>query len=129
VCSDIFFPFLDSYVWLQAVTRYIKGVLRKEAGPEVQETKPKKVKMEYTIRDVVKQHYSSRVDQEIPFKSTDKEYIGSYQRAVTTVLNEMTEEDLEEVEKVLDLWNKKGAPSDLQLKYVLTFAFFDYHVF
>jgi hypothetical protein len=116
VCSDIFFPFSDSYVWLQAVTRYIKGILKKEAGPEVEETKPKKVKMEYTVRDVVKQHYRSRVEREIPFKSTDKEYLGSYQRAVTAVLNKMTDEDLEEAEKVLDLWNKQGGPSELQLK-------------
>jgi hypothetical protein len=80
------------------------------------ETKPKKVKKIYTIRDVIKQQYQSRVNDEIPFKSTDKEYLGSYQRAVTAVLKNMDEEDLEEAEMILELWNKEGAPSDVQLK-------------
>jgi hypothetical protein len=43
-------------------------------------------------------------------------YLGGYQRAVTAVLNRMDEE---EIDKVVELWNEEGGPSDLQLKYVL----------
>lgn len=46
------------------------------------------------------------MEDEIPYKSMDKGYIGSYQRAVTIVPNNMSKEDIEEAEKILDLWNK-----------------------
>ncbi len=103
-------------MWFQAITCYLKGVLKKESGPEVQQTKPKKVKKVYMLRDFVKHHYRSRVEKEIPFKSTDKEYLGSYQRAVTSVINKMTNEDHQEAERLLEEWNAQGGPSDLQLK-------------
>lgn len=56
------------------------------------------------------------MEAEIPYDSTDKEYIGSYQRAVTAVIKNMSKKDLKEVEKTVDIWNKQGAPSDMQLK-------------
>ena len=68
------------------------------------------------MRDVIKNHYKSLVEDEIPFKSTDKGYLGSYQRAVTSVLDKMSEEDREEAENLLETWNKEGGPSNLQLK-------------
>ena len=80
------------------------------------EPKPKKVKQVYTIRDVIKQNYGELVAEEIGCKPDDKKYIGSYQRAVTTVHNNMSEEELDEVQRILDLWNKDGAPSEVQLK-------------
>ena len=78
--------------------------------------KPTKLKQVYTIRDVIKQNHRSLVEAEIPHKSTDKDYIGSYQRAVTAVLKNMAEEDLEEAEEIVELWNKQGAPPEVQLK-------------
>lgn len=80
--------------------------------------KRKKPKKAYKLRDVIKHHYKSRIEDEIPYKSTDREYLGSYQRAVTTVMTNMSEEDLEEAEKLLETWNKEGGPSDVQLKWV-----------
>jgi hypothetical protein len=65
---------------------------------------------------VIKQHHRELVEAEIPYKPTDKEYIGSYQRAVTTVLNNMSEKELEEAEEIVDSWNKQGAPAEAQLK-------------
>jgi hypothetical protein len=35
---------------------------------------------------------------------------------VTKVLEEMSEEDLTDIQKIVDMWNDQGAPSDLQLK-------------
>jgi hypothetical protein len=81
------------------------------------------------MRDVIKQNYLSRVEAEIPFKSKEPQYIGSFQRAVTAVLNKMTEEDLEEAENILELWNKEGGPSNVQLKWVLTLFVFGCYVF
>ena len=94
----------------------VKYCLKKVSTPDVEEPKHKKVKRVYNIRDAIKQNYKSLVKNEILFESTDKKYLGSYQKAVTTVLNNMSEEDLEEVENIVELWNKEGGPSDLQLK-------------
>jgi len=77
----------------------------------LEEPKPKKIKKTYNIRDVIKQNYRSLVENEIPFKSTDKEYLGSYQKAVSAVLDKMNEEELEEAQNVLESWNKEGGPS------------------
>jgi hypothetical protein len=82
----------------------------------LEEPKPKKIKKTYNIRDVIKQNYRSLVENEIPFKSTDKEYLGSYQKAVSAVLDKMNEEELEEAQNVLESWNKEGGPSEVQLK-------------
>lgn len=82
----------------------------------MEEPKPKKIKKTYNIRDVIKQNYRSLVENEIPFKSTDKEYLGSYQKAVSAVLDKMNEEELEEAQNVLESWNKEGGPSEVQLK-------------
>ena len=130
VCN-VFYSFhilIDSHVWFQAITRYIKACIKKEStrestkestkepSAEAEEPKPKKVKRFYNIRDVVKWHYKSLVEDEIPYKSTDKQYLGSYQRAVTMVINNMSDEELEEAERLLELWNKEGGPSEVQLK-------------
>jgi hypothetical protein len=74
------------------------------------------MKPAYTIRDVIKQHFKALVEAEIPYKPQDHEYIGSYQRAVTTVLENMSEKEVEEAEEILEQWNKEGAPLDVQLK-------------
>jgi hypothetical protein len=107
---------LLSLMRCQAVTRYIKGQNEKEAAVDSGVSKPKKTKKFYTIRDVIKQHYADRVGAQIPYKPNEKEYIGSYQRAVTTVLKNMTENDLEEAEKIVESWNAQGAPAEVQLK-------------
>lgn len=83
---------------------------------EDSEPKPSKIKQIYTIRDVIKQNHRALVEAEILYKSTDKDYIGSYQRAVTTVHRNMSNIELEEAENVVDLWNKQGAPPEVQLK-------------
>jgi len=110
------FTLLYSYPRLQAIHRYIKGRIKKESATKVEKPKPKKLKKIYTIRDVIKHHYRSRVMEEIPFKPTDRGYLGSYQKAVTKVLNNMSEKDLEEAENIQESWNKEGGPSEIQLK-------------
>jgi hypothetical protein len=68
------------------------------------------------LRDVVKQHYRDLVEEEIPYRPNDKQYLGSYQRAVTTVLNKMTESELEDAEKMVERWNELGSPAEVQRK-------------
>jgi len=80
------------------------------------DSKPIKIKQVYTIRDVIKQSYRALIEDEIPFKPTDKDYISSYQRAVTTVINNMSTTELEKVEETAEIWNKQGAPPQVQLK-------------
>lgn len=101
---------------MKAISRYIKKEMKKKSTEEDDAPKPKKIKEVYTLRDVIKQNYKALVEAEIPYKSTDKEYLGSYQRAVTTVLANMEQEDLDEVQNILDAWNDQGAPPEVQLK-------------
>lgn len=75
-----------------------------------------KIKQIYTIRDVIKQKYKTEVEAEIPYDHCDKKYIGSYQRAVNTVLKNLSKKDVKEAEKTVELWNAQGPPSDVQLK-------------
>jgi hypothetical protein len=90
--------------------------MKTEATADSGDPKPKKIKQVYKIRDVIKQRHRDLVEAEIPYKSTDKEYLGSYQSAVTTVLQNMTESELEEAEEMVELWNAQGAPAEVQLK-------------
>jgi hypothetical protein len=103
---------------IQAISRYIKLSIQKESNPEPEDPKPKpkKVKQLYTIRDVIKQIYQARIDNEIPFESNDPNYIGRYQLAVTAVLENMTEEELEAAGEIAKDWSEKGAPPEVPLK-------------
>jgi hypothetical protein len=110
---------------MQVVRRCLTASAKKdyeaEAAPpksKAQEQKRKKVKPSYTIRDVIRENYRSLIDNEIPYPPGDPEYIARFQAALTTVLKNMTEEDLEEAENLLEQWNKDGAPSPVQLKSV-----------
>ena len=78
--------------------------------------KPKKVKLIYTIWDVIKQNYRELVKKKIPFKPNDHKYIGSYQWAVTEVMENMAEEDLAAVEEIAKDWSEQGAPAEVKLK-------------
>lgn len=78
------------------------------------------MKAVYTIRDVIKSLHPDLILAEIPYKSTDKEYIGSYQQALTKVVANLSEEDLEEAENMLEVWNEQGASPEVQLKCVIT---------
>lgn len=105
---------------IQAIQRYLKASRTKDSEPDVDapksKVKPRKRKQLYTIRDVIKENYRYLVDEEIPYKSGEPEYLARFQAAVTTVLNNMSEEDLEQVEDIVEQWNREGAPSELQLK-------------
>ena len=78
--------------------------------------KPKKIKLIYTIWDVIKQNYRELVEKKIPFKPNDLEYIGSYQQAVTEVMENMAEEDLAPAEEIAKDWSEQGAPAEVKLK-------------
>lgn len=83
-----------------------------------EQAKPKNTRQVYTIRDVIKQNYQSLVDEQNPYKSNDKRYLSSYQLAVNAVIDNLDKEELDKVEKLVESWNKDGAPSELQLKWV-----------
>jgi hypothetical protein len=101
---------------IKAITQYIKGLNDKDTPVKGRDPKPKEIKQVYTIWDVIKQHYCDLVEAQISFKPTNKEYIGSYQHAITTVLKNITEEEVEEAEEILESWNKQRAPPEVQLK-------------
>ena len=77
---------------------------------------PNKVKQTYKNRDVIKQVHRERIEEAIPYQSTDKEYLGCYQCAVTTIQNGLSNDELKEAESILVKWNAMGAPPDMQQK-------------
>jgi hypothetical protein len=107
-------------VSIQAIQRYLKASQTRDSEPKLDagkpKVKPRKRKQVYTIRDVIKENYRSQIDDQIPYKSGEPEYLGRFQAAVTAVLQNMSEEDLEEAENLVEQWNREGAPSELQLK-------------
>ena len=118
--------FFHSYLKLHAGHETLpKNVARRRfeeeaAAPQSkdQDHKPRKVKHTYTLRDVIKENHRSLIDSQIPYPPGEPEYIARFQAAVTTVLNNMTEEDLEDVQNTVEQWNQEGAPSQVQLKSV-----------
>jgi hypothetical protein len=86
--------------------------------------RPKKAKTTYNARDVIKYNHREKIDSEIAIKPNSKRYLGAYQRAVTTILAGMEDEEMEEIQNVVDLWNEEGAPSELQLKFILNISTF-----
>ena len=93
-----------------------EGTSNVEGTSKRDDTEPTKLKKIYSLRDVVKQVYRDLVEAEIPYRPTDPEYIGSYQRAVTTVIQNMAKRDIEEAEKIVESWNKRGPPLAVQRK-------------
>jgi hypothetical protein len=104
----------------KAISRYIKLSIEKETnkGPDDSTSKPKprKVKKLYCIRDVVKLHHGDLVAKEIGYKTDNPKYLANYQRAVTAVIDNMTEEDLEAAQQIANDWSEQGAPPEVQLK-------------
>jgi hypothetical protein len=91
--------------------------MKKEDIPEEEDkSKPKNPKPIYNLRDVIKQIYSNRVQNENPYKPNDKAFVGNYQKAVTTVIEKLTEEELQEAEELVETWNEQGPPAEFQLK-------------
>ena len=110
---------------MQVVRRCLKTLPEEDfeeeaAAPQSKDLdhKPRKVKHTYTLRDVVKENHRSLIDSQIPYPPGEPEYIARFQAAVTTVLNNMTEEDLENAQNTVEQWNQEGAPSQVQLKSV-----------
>jgi hypothetical protein len=84
----------------------------KDSGPP----KPTKIKQTYKIRDVIKEVYRKRIEKEIPYKPGDTKYLRSYQTAVTTIYEKLTDDELQAAENTLESWNKLGVPPHMQLK-------------
>ena len=90
--------------------------MEKDSSKKTESSKPTKAKQTYKIRDVIKKIHRKRIEDEIPVKSNDKDYIGYYQRAVTTIHQNMSREEVKQAEVILDEWNEEGLPHDIQVK-------------
>ena len=118
-----------SFLRLQAIGRYLKSEIEKDSSKEAESSKPIKLKQKYSLRDVVSNIYRDRIEEEIPFKPTDKGYIGCYQRALTNTIKSLSREELEEAQTTLAAWDGTGPPAHVQLKWVLnilTFCEYDH---
>jgi len=123
-CKEfVYFKFLFFYwfLWIQAIGRYIKGLIQKETSKDSDVPKPKKSKQKYNIRDVIRQLYRDRIEEEIPYDSNDPRHLGAYQKAVSTVHANMTEDELDEAGRTLESWHQEGVPRNMQVKWVLKF--------
>ncbi len=104
----------------------VKGTATQHAGPLTGEEQPspskpchppgaqKFLKM-FGTRDAVASLFSNRVSAETRKVSQDEpgstSYLASYQTALTTIVQVLTEEEREEAEKLAEKWNREGAPA------------------
>ena len=80
-----------------------------------------KLERKLSDRRIVGKLHADRVDATIKAKSPDlevgdKSYPGLYQRALTEVMQGLTDEEMEEVEKTKEEWQESGPPIDMRLK-------------
>lgn len=47
----------------------------------------------------------------------DKTYPGHFQKGLTSVMNALTKEEMEEMERIREEWQNVGPPIDVRLKY------------
>lgn len=80
-----------------------------------------KLERKLSDRRIVGKLHADRVDATIKANSPDletgdKSYPGLYQRALTEVMQGLTDEEMEEVEKTKEEWQESGPPIDMRLK-------------
>ena len=79
----------------------------------------KKYLKKYTIRDVVHAQYGPKISDLASQESQDKlgtsAYLAAYPHALTAIIQALTQEEIEVMEKLVEQWNEDGAP-DAQKK-------------
>ena len=86
------------------------------------QSKSKKYKKEYTLRDVVQHLYPNRIAKRTTKNAYNAangsaEWLACYPRAVTYVMNHLEDKELTEAEEMLDEWNSVGPPDEHKLAY------------
>jgi chromosomal replication initiation ATPase DnaA len=88
-------------------------------------TKTKQVKVKVsTARDVIKSTYKDRIHQYVSEKTQanvgHKDWLSKYPAAVSRVMEELTDAQLQDAAQVAEEWNTNGVPRDMQKAYVST---------
>jgi hypothetical protein len=80
-----------------------------------------KLERKLSSRRVVGKLYADRIDAVMDEKCPDtqrgtRDYPGMYQRGLTEVMQGLTDEEMETVEKTKEEWQENGPPIDVRLK-------------
>ena len=71
----------------------------------------------WTARTVIEMQRKEEVLNETGAKAGDKEMIGNYQRALNTVIQGLTDEELKAAEETALEWSNEGPPREIQVEF------------
>lgn len=76
--------------------------------------KPPREKARYTIRDVAKVLHKEAIRAKVGMEHTPGtgDYLAQYPGALTSVMEDLTDEQIEEAEEMRDRWNVEGPDDD-----------------
>lgn len=109
---------------MQRVITWYRNYTNKD-DPEViaknsKVARPSRYKKVYTERDVVKFFYKQAVNDRAEKKSGDrkgsKAYLKAYNKALSYIIEKLTEDDYKKVHDTADEWNSTGPPPHVQLQ-------------
>jgi hypothetical protein len=80
----------------------------------------RKYSKKYKLRDGVAALYAERInerlDEEEAGPAGSKKYLSLYPAMLTQVAEDLHDEELDAVQKIVDKWNSDGAPDDMKKK-------------
>jgi hypothetical protein len=97
-----------------------------EIEVEEKAARPSKYKKVYNERDVVRACYKTKVNSRAIKKGGpkgSKAYIKVYARALSWVIEKLSEADYAKVQKTVKHWNTSGPPPEVQIAYVCDIFF------
>lgn len=109
---------------MQRVITWYRNYTNKD-DPEViakntKVARPSRYKKVYTDRDVVKFFYKNAVSTRAEKKGGDrkgsKAYLKAYAKALSHVIDKLSEEDYQKVRDTTEEWNSTGPPPHVQLQ-------------
>jgi signal recognition particle subunit SEC65 len=85
-----------------------------------------KLERKIPVRRVIGKLKAEEIDEMVmtlapDVEKGDKTYPGYFQKALTSLMNKLTAEEMDEMERIREEWQNIGPPIDVRLKYVQTY--------
>jgi hypothetical protein len=102
---------------LQKIWNWFGNNVAKKNQPE-QRAPKKGGKKVYSVRDVVRTRYRTRIldliSEQTEASVGDKDWLKYYPAALTKVMEALDEEQIKQAQAIADEWNKEGIPKAVQ---------------
>lgn len=87
-------------------------------GADKESTPKPKHRKSLSVRDVIKATHKDRIEEVIATKTNEaaghRDWLHHHPAAVTEVMAELTEAEMEEAEEILNEWMEEGLPVEVQ---------------